>query len=88
MVVSQDHPLNQSGGPKRGFRYKAARSGRENFQLPQVTLTCFQPDKMKTGGADICAAGQLKKINNFEGVLVPNEGKRIFIENIADIQWG
>ena len=53
---------------------------------PLVTLTHFQPDKKKTGGAYICVTGQLKKIDDYEGVLVLMGGERILIEDILDIQ--
>lgn len=53
---------------------------------PQVTLTWFQPDKRKAGGAYITTTGQLKKIDDFAGVLILLSGERIFIEDILDIQ--
>ena len=53
---------------------------------PQVTLTWFQPDKKKAGGAYITTTGQLKKIDDFAGVLILLSGERIFIEDILDIQ--
>lgn len=53
---------------------------------PQVTLTWFQPDKRKTGGAYITTTGKLKKIDDFAGVLILLSGERIFIEDILDIQ--
>ena len=53
---------------------------------PLVTVTYFQPDKKKAGGAYVCVTGQLKKIDDFEGVLVLLEGDRILIEDMLDIQ--
>ena len=53
---------------------------------PQVTLTYFQPDKRKAGGAYISATGQLKKMDDYEGTLVLFGDTRIPIENIVDIQ--
>ena len=53
---------------------------------PQVTLTWFQPDKRKTGGAYVTTTGQIKKIDDFEGALILLGGERIFIEDILDIQ--
>lgn len=53
---------------------------------PQVTLTWFQPDKRKTGGVYVTTTGQLKKIDDYEGVLVLIVDTRIPIENIVDIQ--
>lgn len=53
---------------------------------PLVTVTFFQPDKKKTGGAYVTTTGQLKKIDDFEGVLILLGRERIVIEDILDIQ--
>ena len=53
---------------------------------PKVTLTYFQPDKKKTGGAYVCVTGQLKKIDDLEGALILIGGERILIEDIVGIQ--
>ena len=53
---------------------------------PKVTLTHFQPDKKKTGGAYVCVTGQLKKIDDLEGTLILMDGERILIEDILTIQ--
>lgn len=53
---------------------------------PQVTLTWFRPDKRKAGGAYITTTSQLKKIDDFAGVLILLSGERILIEDILDIQ--
>ena len=53
---------------------------------PQVTLTWFQPDKRKAGGAYVTTTGRLKKIDDFEGVLLLASGERIAIKDILIIQ--
>ena len=53
---------------------------------PKVTLTYFQPDKKKAGGAYITVAGQLKKMDDFEGILILTGGERILIANILTLQ--
>ena len=53
---------------------------------PQVTLTCFRPDKKKSGGAYVTTTGRLKKIDDIEGALILVSGERIVIEDILDIQ--
>ena len=53
---------------------------------PKVTLTYFQPDKRKAGGAYVTASGRLKKIDDLAGVLILTGGERIVIEDIVDIQ--
>ena len=53
---------------------------------PQITVTWFRPDQKKTGGAYVRSGGQLKKVDDFEGVLIFLTGERIVIEDILDIQ--
>lgn len=53
---------------------------------PLVTVVYFQPDKKKAGGEYVTTTGQLKKIDDYEGVLVLIVDTRIPIENIVDIQ--
>ncbi|WP_302620502.1 hypothetical protein [uncultured Oscillibacter sp.] len=53
---------------------------------PQITVTWFRPDQKKTGGAYVTTTGQLKKVDDFEGVLIFLTGERIVIEDILDIQ--
>ena len=52
----------------------------------QVSVTWFQPDKRKAGGAYVTTTGRLKKIDDLEGVLILLGGERIVIEDILDIQ--
>lgn len=52
---------------------------------PEVTLTYFQPDKKKTGGAYVTVSGQLKKIDDYEGALILMDGRRVLIEDIHSI---
>jgi len=53
---------------------------------PRVTLTWFQPDKKKPGGAYVITTGELKKIDDYAGALILMGGERIVIEHIVDIQ--
>ena len=49
---------------------------------PQVSVTWFQPDKRKAGGAYVTTTGRLKKIDELEGVLNLLGGQTIVIEDI------
>ena len=53
---------------------------------PKVTLTYFQPDKKKAGGAYVTVTSQLKKIDDLVGTLILMDGKRVLIEDILTIQ--
>ena len=52
----------------------------------EITLTWFQPDKRKAGGAYVTTTGQVKKIDDFEGALILLSGESIPVEDILDIQ--
>ena len=52
---------------------------------PEVSVTYFQKDEKKAGGAYITATGAVKKIDDYEGVIVLVNGKKINIRDILDI---
>ncbi len=54
-------------------------------QQPEVSITYFQPDKMKSGGAYITAIGCVKKIDEFEHAVVMQDATKIPIEDIFEI---
>ncbi len=70
----------------RAAQFQLQRLADETGSKPRVTLTYFQPDKKKAGGAYVTVIGQLKKIDDFEGVLILIGGEWILIEDILDIQ--
>ena len=39
-------------------------------EQPEITVTYFQPDKKKNGGAYVTVTGSAKKVDEFERVLV------------------
>lgn len=55
---------------------------------PEVSITYFQPDGKKEGGAYVTAAGVIKKIDEHERCIVLVGGKRIAIEDILEIDCG
>jgi len=52
---------------------------------PEVSVTYFQKDEKKEGGAYITVTGALKKIDYYDGVIVLVNGKKINIRDILDI---
>ena len=62
------------------------RLAEEIADQPGVTLTYFQPDQKKAGGAYVCVTGRLKKIDDAAGVLILTGGEHILIEDILDVQ--
>lgn len=55
-------------------------------QQPEVTVTWFQPDERKDGGAYVTTTGWLKKIDEIERVLVLTDGTRIPLEDVAGLE--
>ena len=51
----------------------------------EIELVFFQPDEKKAGGAYITMIGTVKKIEEYERVVLMQEGTRIPIEAIIDI---
>lgn len=53
---------------------------------PEVTITYFEPDKKKSGGAYITITGIVKRIDEYEHFVIMKDGARIFIDSIYDLQ--
>lgn len=52
---------------------------------PEVTITYFQPDRQKSGGAYITVTGYVKKIEDYERTVVMQDATKIPIDDIIDI---
>ena len=52
---------------------------------PEVTVTYFQPDGKKDGGAYVSFSGQVKKIQDYEQLLVFTDGTQIPFSDILDL---
>ena len=57
-------------------------------QRPEVTVTWFQPDERKDGGAYVTTAGRLKKIDQVERILVLTDGTHIPLDDVAALESG
>ena len=55
-------------------------------ERPYVSITYFQPDKRKAGGEYVITSGSIKRINRYERTLLIDNGVKIVIEDIIDIQ--
>lgn len=52
---------------------------------PLLSVTCFQPDKKKSGGAYITVTGPVKRIDDYERCIIMDDGSRIPFADIYDI---
>ena len=53
---------------------------------PDIAVTYFLPDKKKDGGAYVTATGMLKKIDDFEHILVLVGSEKIPLDDIVEIE--
>lgn len=53
---------------------------------PEVTITYFEPDKKKDGGAYISSTGTVKRIDEYERIVLMSDDKKIRIDEIYAIE--
>lgn len=53
---------------------------------PTVSLTYFQPDERKAGGAFVTAEGAAKKLDRHTGMVLLDDGRKIPVKNLMSIQ--
>ena len=81
-----DEKIELTEDEKTVLDVKLQRLADDLANQPLVTLTWFQPDKRKAGGAYVTTTGQVKKIDDFEGALILLSGESIPVEDILDVQ--
>lgn len=52
---------------------------------PEATLVYFRPDEKKDGGEYVAVTGSVKKVDEYERLIVLTSGARIPIDDISDI---
>lgn len=57
-------------------------------QHPKVTITYFQQDPKKAGGAYVEASGSIKRIDQVERMLLLCDGEKIPLDDIIEIEQG
>ncbi len=50
-----------------------------------ASITYFQPDSRKRGGAYVTASGEVKRIDGIAREIILMDGKRIPIDNILEV---
>lgn len=56
-----------------------------SYIRPEITVTYFRPDELKTGGAYITESGCVKSVDRYERAILLTDGRRISIGDISDI---
>ena len=55
-------------------------------EQPEISITYFLPDTKKSGGAYVTVTGNLKRFDKYERLLILTDGKKIPMDDIADIE--
>ena len=55
-------------------------------ESPEVSFVCFQPDERKAGGSYVSVTGKVRKMDGIKGVIIFQNGEKIQIENIVNIE--
>ena len=55
-------------------------------EKPEILVTYFVPDEKKAGGAYVTVTGNLKRIDEYERLLILTNGKKIPMDEIVDIE--
>lgn len=53
---------------------------------PQVIFTYFKPDERKAGGSYIDVSGTVKKVDDFERLIVMQDGTKIPMDDVVNIE--
>lgn len=53
---------------------------------PEITVTYFIPDTKKSGGAYVSVTGNLKRIDEYERLMLLTTGEKIPLDDIMDIE--
>ena len=60
---------------------------RENLaDAPEITFTYFKPDERKAGGAYLSTMGTVKKIDDYERLIVLQDGTKLPMDDIWDME--
>ena len=54
---------------------------------PEISVTYFVPDDRKSGGAYVKVKGRVKKVNDFDRFLVLQDGLRIPMDDVAEMEF-
>ena len=53
---------------------------------PEIKITYFEPDKKKAGGAYVSVTGVVKRIDEYEHLVIMTDGKKIRIDDIFGLE--
>ena len=57
-------------------------------EQPELSFTYFKSDEKKAGGAYVTVSGAVKKVDDYERLVILQSGERIPMDNLLDIDGG
>jgi hypothetical protein len=58
----------------------------EQEAAPEATITYFEPDKRKSGGAYVSLTGRIKKVDEFKRTIMLTDGRQVPIDSVVQIE--
>ena len=71
---------------KTELNHKLMAAAGPGEDLPEVRLTYFVPDDRKTGGAYAAVQGYIKRVDEYERVIVLRDGTRIPLDELIELE--
>ena len=84
-VVEQRVELSEEEKAVLDRKQQILLAALERGEQPEVTITCFQPDRKKDGGEYMSVSGAIKRVKAAEKVMVFADGAEVLLENILEI---
>ena len=81
-----DKKIELDEGAKAALDMKQAYLIEMIAEQPEISATYFLPDTRKSGGAYVTVTGNLKRFDEYERLLILTDGKKIPMDDIADIE--
>ncbi len=81
-----DDKLDMDDDMKRMLDIKQALLTERRSEQPAISVTYFLPDPRKSGGKYVTVHGNLKRFDEYERLLIMTDGKKIPLNDIADIE--
>ena len=81
-----DEKINLDENHKEMLDEKLQMISEHINEHPEVTVTYFSADEKKAGGTYLTNTGWIKKIDSYEQAIVMQNGFRVLIKDIYDLQ--
>ena len=84
-VVGRRFDLSEEEKAVLDRKQQIIHAALERGEQPEVTVTCFRPDRKKEGGAYVTFTGKVRRIKETEGVMVFADGTELSLAGITEL---